>query len=253
MPADRGEDRRANCVVLVGFPRVLLQLVKAAAIQKVLRGAHDRPILREMSDAPVSAVALPPDEAALLERLRRGEDQAYEDLIRAYGGRMLAVARRLLRNEEDAQDAVQEAFLGAFRNLSKFEGHSRVSTWLHRIVVNAALMKLRSKSRRPEQSIDELLPRFNSSGEAQELPRPWRSGVADALEDKESRQLVRDQIDRLPEAYRTVLLLRDIEELDTHETAELLQLSENAVKTRLHRARQALRTLLDAHFAGGGQ
>ena len=208
------------------------------------------PIVRGMAETlptPADPVA---HEAELVERLRGSDAHAYEQLINEYGGRMMAVARRLLRNEEDARDAVQEAFLGAFRNLDQFEGSARLSTWLHRIVVNAALMKLRSKSRRPEQSIDELLPRFNAGGEAEELPRRW-SEVSEALEQKETRQLVQDLIGKLPDSYRTVLLLRDIEQMDTQEAADVLGISENAVKTRLHRARQALRSLLDEHFAAG--
>lgn len=189
------------------------------------------------------------DEARLVAALRGGDPTAYEQLVRLHGGRMLAVARRLLRNEEDAQDAVQEAFLGAFRNLGQFEGQSRLGTWLHRIVVNAALMRLRSKSRRPETSIDELLPRFDGEGLMQTSSAAWRDDLPMALEEKETRAKVHELIGRLPDAYRTVLLLRDIEQLDTLETARALDLTENAVKTRLHRARQALKGLLDEHFS----
>src|SRR5690349_12993599 len=99
-----------------------------------------------------------PDEATLLARLRRGENEAFELLVRVFGGRLLAVARRLVRNEDDARDVVQTAYLSAFRSLDRFEEGCQLSTWLHRIVVNAALMKLRSKRRKPEESIDALLP-----------------------------------------------------------------------------------------------
>ncbi len=192
-----------------------------------------------------------PDGPAFVSRLRAGEEQAFETLVRHHSGRMLAVARRFLRNEEDANDAVQDAFLSAFRALDRFEGESRISTWLHRITVNAALMKLRTRRRKPSQSIDDLLPRFAEDGHMAELAVPWRDGADALLERGENRAMVRDAIDRLPEDYRTVLLLRDIEEVDTEETAELLGLSKGAVKTRLHRARQALRSLLDAHFRRG--
>ena len=100
------------------------------------------------------------DEAELVLALRAGDSAAYERLVRTYGNWLLAVARRILHNEEDARDAVQEAFLSAFRGLAKFDGASRLSTWLHRIAINAALMRLRSKRRRPEASLDGLLPRF---------------------------------------------------------------------------------------------
>src|SRR5262249_42735560 len=94
------------------------------------------------------------DEPRLVEALRRGDEAAFAELIRLYGGRLLAVARRMLRVEEDARDAVQEAFVSAFRAIDRFEGGARLSTWLHRIVVNAALMRLRRQRRKPEQSID---------------------------------------------------------------------------------------------------
>jgi RNA polymerase sigma-70 factor (ECF subfamily) len=195
-----------------------------------------------------AAGASEPDEAALLAGLRAGEDAAYETLLREYSGRMLAVARRFMGSEDDAREAVQEAFVSAFKAMDRFEGDSRISTWLHRIVVNACLMKLRSRRRKPEESIDDLLPKFAENGHLDVSGAGWEG--ADALiERDETRALVRESIERLPEAYRTVLLLRDIEELDTKQTAEALGLSKAAVKTRLHRARQALRQLLDEHFS----
>lgn len=104
------------------------------------------------------------DERQLMDGLRRDNPESYERLVKTYGGRMLAVARRFTRNEEDARDCVQVAFLQAFQNISGFEQRSSLATWLHRIVVNAALMKLRSRERRPETSIDDLLPEFDGSG-----------------------------------------------------------------------------------------
>ena len=191
------------------------------------------------------------EEARLLSALRQGEDSAYEQLVRAHGGRLLAVARRFMRNPEDAQDVVQEAFISAFRSLERFEGTARLSTWLHRIVVNAALMKLRSRRRAPEESIEDLLPKFLEDGHQVHPSQEWSMTCEEAMQQGETRELVRRCIDRLPEAYRTVLLLRDIEEVDTQEAARILGISENAVKIRLHRARQALRGLLDPHFRGG--
>lgn len=206
----------------------------------------------ELSSAQ-AAHAAPPDldEAALLAGLRAGEDSAYEALLRTYSGRMLAVARRFLASEDDAREAVHEAFVSAFKAMDRFEGDSKISTWLHRIVVNACLMKLRTRRRKPEESIDDLLPRFGQNGHLTAPASGWLG--ADALiEREETRTLVRDAITRLPEAYRTVLLLRDIEEFDTEQTAEALGLTKAAVKTRLHRARQALRQLLDEHFSRTG-
>jgi len=187
-------------------------------------------------------------EEALLERLRAGDDDAYAEFVRDNSPRMLAVARRLLRNEEDARDAVQEGFLSAFKALERFAGGSKLSTWLHRIVVNAALMKLRTKKRKPERSIEDLLPGYKEDGHPQEFFEAWHETGEDAASREEERSLVRKQIDELPDNYRNVLLLRDIEGIDTGETAALLGLTPGAVKTRLHRARLALRQLLDPYF-----
>jgi RNA polymerase sigma-70 factor (ECF subfamily) len=194
-------------------------------------------------------MGLPPvQDAELLRALREGREEAFETLVRAHSGRMLSVCRRILRNDEEAKDAVQEAFVSAFRGIASFEGTSLLGTWLHRIAVNASLMRLRSKKRRPEESIDELLPAFKDDGHARIEPRDWSASALQLVESRETREFVRGCIDRLPEMYRVVLLLRDIEEMDTSEAAEVLGVSEGVVKVRLHRARHALRRLLGERF-----
>jgi RNA polymerase sigma-70 factor (ECF subfamily) len=201
-------------------------------------------ILRRSNDdhADTATTERDPD-GEIVERMRAGDDVAFGELTRRHAGRMLAVARRMLRNEEDARDAVQEAFVSAFKSLDRFEGTAKVSTWLHRIVVNAALMRLRTKKRKPEESIDDLLPTFDETGHFSTAVTP-PDLPSDALERREVRATVRRCIDLLPESYRAVVLLRDIEELSAEETAEALGLTPSAVKSRLHRARQALHTLL---------
>lgn len=201
-----------------------------------------------MGSGGAAAPARQGEEQALLARLQTGDEAAFAELVRAQGGRLLALARRMLRSEEDARDAVQETFLQAFKGIDRFEGGARLSTWLHRIAVNACLMKLRSRSRKPEQPIDELLPRFHEDGHRVAPGPPWRPDAPDPAEERETRLRVREAIDRLPEIYRNVLLLRDIEGLDTEETARVLDVKVDTVKVRLHRARQALRTLLEPHF-----
>lgn len=198
------------------------------------------------NDQPPGAAA--DADARWVARLRAGDEAAYEELVRAYSGRLLAVARRFLRSEEDARDAVQDAFLSAFRAIDGFEGGARLSTWLHRIVVNAALMKLRTRRRKPEQSIDDLLPGFLEDGHMSPAASPWRDLEPDPVERQQLAALLDEAVAGLPEAYRNVLLLRDIEGFDTEETARLMGIQPGAVKTRLHRARQALRTLLDPHL-----
>jgi RNA polymerase sigma-70 factor (ECF subfamily) len=208
-------------------------------------------------DIPVLETGVPeigvPDaasaERAFVSRLKSGDDAAYEELVRTRGGQMLAVARRLLRDEDSARDAVQDAFLSAFRAIQRFDGHSQLSTWLHRIVVNAALMRLRSRHRRPEQSIEPMLPRFAEDGHHAEPVLSWAESGACQLETEQTQALVRAGIDELPDAYRTVLVMRDIEELSTREAADLLGATENAVKLRLHRARQALAVIIKQRLA----
>jgi RNA polymerase sigma-70 factor (ECF subfamily) len=183
------------------------------------------------------------DERALVAALRAGDEAAFEQIVRRYGGRLLSVARRVLGNEEDARDALQEAFLSAFRAIGSFTGESLLSTWLHRVVVNACLMRLRSRRRRREESLDDLLPGFAEDGHFLEAPSSWRSD--ELLEREDARASVRGCIERLPARHREILVLRDIEELDTSEVAAALGITPNAVKVRLHRARQALRTLIE--------
>lgn len=200
--------------------------------------------LRTGRQTPPTPVAYPGPEADLIERLRAGDEVACETLVREQGGRLLAVARRYMRNEEDARDAVQEAFIAAFRSVDRFVGGSALSTWLHRIAINCCLMKLRSSRRKPETSIEELLPTFDETGHRVLGEESWPESVEGALERRQTRERVREAIGRLPEKYRTVILLRDIEELSTEETARMLGTTPTAVKVRLHRARQALRELL---------
>jgi RNA polymerase sigma-70 factor (ECF subfamily) len=174
-----------------------------------------------------------------------GDEPAREAIVRKHIGRMLAVARRLLRSEDDAADAAQEAFLTAFQALGRFEGQAALGTWLHRIIVNVCLMKLRTRSRKPEAGLDHLLPSFDESGRHIDRVRSWDEDALSRLSRGEMQATVRTCIDQLPEGHRIILMLRDIEGLDTMETARHLGVRPGAVKTRLHRARQALRSLLE--------
>lgn len=190
----------------------------------------------------------PTDDQVLLARLRAGDQEAFETWVRSSTPRMLAVAQRILDNEEDAREAVQDAFLSAFRSIDSFAGQSSLATWLHRIVVNAALMKLRKQRRDEAKRIDDLLPTYLADGH-QTLPAsPWKDTPESALERKETRTIIRNAIAQLPEIHRIILVLRDIEELSTEETARLMGVTASVIKARLHRARQALRALLDKHF-----
>lgn len=205
-------------------------------------GMAHLPIVREQSPPIASA------DGDLVVRLQAREAAAFAELVRLWGPRLLVVINRYLPQEHDSQDALQDAFLSAFRAIHQFQGEAQLGTWLHRIAVNAALMKLRSRKRRPERAIEDLLPRYTSDGHREIAPGDWAVIQDTTVTDRDTRNLVRRCIDQLPESYRIVLLLRDIEERGTEETAELLELSIANVKTRLHRARQALRELLAPHL-----
>ncbi len=188
------------------------------------------------------------EELDLVERLKRGEADAFTTLVRDRAGALLRCARKLLGNEEDAREAVQDALLQASRNIDTFHCQCQLSTWLHKIAINAALMKRRARLSRPQVSIEDLLPRFQEDGHHAEIPAPWQEPVEAGMARAELQKLVRDAIDQLPDNYRTILILRELNEMDTEATAQVLSITPNAVKIRLHRARQALRTLLDSHF-----
>lgn len=188
------------------------------------------------------------DDPLLLPRLQAGDDRAFEILVRRHSPRMLAVARRLLGSDDAARDAVQDAFLSAFRSIRNFTGASSLGTWLHRIVVNAALMRLRSRRRRPEMALEELdalMPRYQPDGHRLGVRPAWSESADALLAREEVRATLAARLAELPEAAREIILLRDVEGLDTAATAEALGITESAAKVRLHRARLALRALME--------
>lgn len=200
---------------------------------------------KSTDDSPAALTDASSDHALLL-RLLAGEERAYDELTERCAPVLFATARRMLGNEQDAADAVQEVMLGAFKNIASFDGRSRLSTWITRIVINKCLMKLRSKRRRPETSIEPLLPTFKDDGHPTRWTARWKPEAS--FERSRLLDLVREKIDELPNQYREVLLLRDIQQLSTEDVAASLGDTPNAVKVRLHRARQALKALLDPHM-----
>jgi RNA polymerase sigma-70 factor (ECF subfamily) len=196
-----------------------------------------------MSSTLNAAFAEPPE---LLPGLRSGSGPSYEELVLRYRRGLVSVARRMLRDSEDARDCVQEAYFLAFKNIDRFEGRSSVGTWLRSIVVNVALMRLRYRRRRPEISIEDILRRFGRSDRRIEVKDWNHADVETLLARKEARTSIRHAIENLPDIYRDVLLLRYVEELDTRETAEILRITRGAVKVRSHRARAALKKLIES-------
>jgi len=189
-------------------------------------------------------------EAALVSRLQAGDDSAYAEVVNTYGGRLLAVARRIMRSEADAEDVLQEAFLSAFKAIERFDGRSTLGTWLHRITVNAALMRKRWHKARPATSIESLLPQYKSDGHHADPPQRWTSVTNDVASRIEESELLWSAIDRLPPEYREVVVLREIEGIDSKSVAAELGISDALVRQRLHRARQALMKLLEPAILG---
>jgi RNA polymerase sigma-70 factor (ECF subfamily) len=180
----------------------------------------------------------------LLERIRAGDGQAFNTVVRQYEERMHAVARGLLGRGEDSADAVQDALLAAYRSIASFKGEAKLWTWLYRVLVNACLSIRRSRRRRRVISLHDLPRRIREESRPTIPGSQWEEPAFTHAERAEMQAQVHDCIARLPPRYREVLLLRDIEELDTDQTAQRLATSPSTVKTRLHRARQALGTLL---------
>jgi RNA polymerase sigma-70 factor, ECF subfamily len=185
------------------------------------------------------------EDSGFLAHLRAGDAQAFETVARQYSGRMHAIARRFFHHAEDGADAVQDALLAAYQSIDSFEGRSTLWTWLYRILVNACLARRQSNYRRRMLSLDDLPPSAEGEGRDAFSGLRWSEPAHTGAARAETRAQIRDSIERLPPSYRAVLVLRDIEELDTDQTARRLGTSRGAIKCRLHRARQALRILLE--------
>jgi RNA polymerase sigma-70 factor (ECF subfamily) len=183
----------------------------------------------------------------LIARLQAGDQTAYSELVEEHANKIYRLALRMVGNEADAEDVLQETFLSAFKSIDQFEARSSLSTWLYRIASNAALMKLRRKE--PEQiSVDE--PLENEEGDM--MPRQFFDFCClpeDTLLKDEARVIMQKAVDNLPTALRSVFILRELEGLSTEEAAAALDLSISAVKSRLMRARLKLREDLSHYFA----
>ena len=204
---------------------------------------------RDKDEDKTIASASASDES-LIADLKAGDRDAAETLVRTHASWMLAVARRIAGDRALAEDCVQDALINALNKIGDFEGRSSLKSWLHRIVVNQALMKLRSKRSRNEAPIDPLLPAFDEQACRIEGPWEYLATPEEIFERESRRRLVQDKIAELPEAYRMILQLRDIEGWSTREVAEALALSEANTKVRLHRARSALKKLLEPVLKG---
>lgn len=177
-------------------------------------------------------------EAEIIAAILAGETQLYHELVRPHERSVYMMALSYMKNETDAEDVAQEAFIKAFRNLSTFRGDAKFSTWLISITLNEARNRLRRQSVVRMQSLDE--PPDEDGAVSPALLRDWREIPSEAVEREEVRTLIKKAVETLPEIYRQVFLLRDVEELDVNETAQTLSISISNVKVRLHRARMML-------------
>jgi len=188
-----------------------------------------------------------PSDEALAARAAAGDDPAFETLVIRYQARMFRLAARMVGSEADAPDVVQEGFLQAYRGLASFRGESKFSTWLYRIATNAALMHRRGRARRPTESLEEFLPRFDTDGLHCSTPAELQLATrAEELIDRgRLAQSARAAIERLPDMYREPFVLRDLEDLPTTDVGKVLGLEPAAVRQRVHRARLMLRGYLN--------
>lgn len=189
------------------------------------------------------------DETKLVELLRAGDPGAFRTLVELNSARVYHVALKLLGDEQEAEDVLQETFLNAFKAIPRFEGRSSLSTWLYRIAYNASLMRLRKRRQMTTFSLDETPAAEDESGEAlSPLLVDWSAMPDEQLLTAEARQEIDRAIADLPEPLRAAFILRDIHGLSGAEAAEVLGISVQAVKNRLHRARLQLRDRLSAYF-----
>jgi RNA polymerase sigma-70 factor (ECF subfamily) len=196
------------------------------------------------------------DDADLVDRLRRGDVAALDTLMARFAGKAFRIAFGITRNAADAEEVVSDVFATIVRKADTFQGRSALSTWIHRITTNAALNKRRGKRHEVEVPLDADLPTYTAdghrAGDRAFLCADWSQRPDEVLRSKEVRARLDAALGRLPAAYRTVVVLRDVEGLSSEEVAEVIGESVAAVKSRLHRARMALREQMSSYFFMGG-
>lgn len=192
-------------------------------------------------------------DAVLIDGARRGDRAAFDQLITRYQHRTYRLALRLTGNGADAEEVTQDAFLQVFRKLTTFRGRSRFSTWLYRVVTNAALMHRRTSRRRPTESLDQYLPEFTSNGRHKRIDIDYAAvaRVEDTVKRSELTRLLFQALSRLPPGLRVAVVLRDLEEVPAAQVAAILGIDERALRQRVHRARLMLRGVLGS-VAGSG-
>ena len=185
------------------------------------------------------------NEDELIEGVRKGDTHSCNLLVKTYWTELCFLARRFVNDADLANDVVQEALINAIRNIDKYERRGHFKAWLRKIVTNQALMALRKQKARKEESLDALMLEFDDSGHHMHPFKEQPASLEALEESKQAREQVRLAIGRLPDTYRITLILRDIEGYTGKEVADIMDTTEKNVKVRLHRARLALRNLLE--------
>ena len=199
-----------------------------------------------MSAPEQSAIAS--DEVQLVERARAGDLEAFEELLGRHQQRVMRVVLSILKEPMDAEEVAQDVFLTVFEKIDHFRGDSSFSTWLHRVAVNAALMRSRKSKADRSVPLDDVMPSFDERGHLAVDIADWSQQAGDPVLAREAGEVIEAAVEKLDEMYRTVFALRDVQGFSTEETAEILELSVPAVKSRLHRARLFLRRELAEYF-----
>jgi RNA polymerase sigma-70 factor, ECF subfamily len=200
-------------------------------------------IYNETQSSSTTTGPQPLTEAEMISRILRGERDVFYDLIKPCERAVFLAAYSILKSEADAEEVVQEAALKAYKALGSFRGEAKFSTWLVKITLNEARMRLRRSRSEPEVSLED----FVDDGDSDYTPAiltDWREIPSESLERKELRETLRRAVNELPEKYREVLISRDVREMNISETAELLGISEGMVKTRLFRARLLMQKMV---------
>ena len=201
------------------------------------------------SPPPETPAAPVVSDEELVARARAKDFGAFEQLLDRYEDKIFRLAYRFVRNETEAKEVLQDTFLSIWRKLDTFKGDAQFGSWLYRVAANTALMRLRAQRRHPEISTEELpIGYLDNYGQVPPPGENWAKRPDDELQSDELRRHIQSAVDALPEIYRTVFLLRDVEGLSTEETGEILSISVPTVKTRLHRARIALRDTISGYF-----
>ncbi len=192
----------------------------------------------------------------LVELAQKGDTRAFEQLIKRYEDKIFSLAYRILQNKEDAYDVLQETAISAFKNLHKFKFKSSFSTWIYKIALNFALMQkrkqksLQKKAQMLEVENDDRIPESLDMENLKEIV-DWSENPHISLENKETRDILAKTLDKLPDKYKTVFILKELEGRSIEEVSKILGLSVAAIKTRLHRSRMYLREMLDRYITQG--